>query len=84
APYGEEIFREFCRSLPKSSADFTRRGAVKGTKIYRRRAYVFDSATARQAYKALRCETLTFQKIQTAAFRSGFAQICNLWFTFSY
>ncbi|MBO5206763.1 MAG: hypothetical protein J6C09_04175, partial [Clostridia bacterium] len=32
-----------------SSADFTRRGAVKGTKIYRRRAYVFDSATANES-----------------------------------
>ena len=30
------------------SADFTRRGAVKGTIIYRRRAYVFDSVTATQ------------------------------------
>ena len=32
--------------MPKPSTDFSRRDAVKDAKIYRRRAYAFDSATA--------------------------------------
>ena len=32
--------------MAKSSTDFTSRDAVKDAKMYRRRAYAFDSATA--------------------------------------
>ena len=36
--------------MPQSSADFTRRAATKDTKIYRRKAYVFDSLTANHTW----------------------------------
>ena len=46
-PCGEKIFDGFLRGGAKESVDFLRLDAIKDAKIYRRRAYLFDSLAAR-------------------------------------